>query len=83
MHDDAALAGDLAQDGEGRVALLRADLVEQGGAGAPDQRGHLGRLHVMGALACGLAHEGSRRVAIGERIAPGAHLDASGDEAGR
>ena len=81
MHDDAPLAGDLAQGGEGRVALLGADLVEQGGAGALDERGHLRRLHVVGALPGGLAHEGDCCVAVGERIAPGAHLDAGGDEA--
>ena len=68
--------------GERGVALLLDDHGEQLLALERQDVGHLGRLHVVGAAALGLADQLDRGVEIGVRVQPGAHLHERDREGG-
>ena len=82
MNDDAALAGHIAQGGEGHVLVLLAHIGKQAGFIPLHQGGHFRCLYVVCPLGRSLSHQGDGGIPIGKRIAPGPHLDTGRDEAG-
>ncbi len=78
MEKQGKLARELLKRGERRIVILLDDILEQRFAVELHERGHLRRLHVVGAGALGLANELGREIDIGDDRTARAQLHEPG-----